>query len=200
MKRAAGQRLADGLVILLLIFALAGGWALKVSAENRTVPYDLDGLHLKLPSGGRIVEMENGVRSVDLTGSIGSTRFEVQNQPLQGAVSIPQALLAASDALTMERARIFTAYRTLEVDEVPLQGEVGLLVSYTFVEENPNALSQQLPVVMRGEDRLSFLGSGTPEAPGRLLIFTVQAEVSRFAEAQRQFRALCDSAWLEGGK
>lgn len=193
MKRAAGQRLADGLVILLVILALAGGWALKVSAESRTVPYLLDGLHLKLPSGWRIVEMENGVQSVELAGSFGATRFEVRNQPLQGVVSIPQALLAASDALTLERARTFSSYRTLEIDETPLLGEMGLLVSYTFVEEDPNALSQQLPVVMRGEDRLSLLA-------GHLLVFTVQAEGSRFAAAQKQFQALCSSAWLEGGQ
>lgn len=192
MKRAAGQRLADGLVILLVILALAGGWALKASAENRTVPYLLNGLHLKLPSGGRLAEIENGVQSVELAGSFGATRFEVRNQPLQGVESIPQALLAASDALTLERARTFSSYRTLEIDETPLLGEMGLLVSYTFVEEDPNALSQQLPVVMRGEDRLSLLA-------GNLLIFTVQAEQARFAAAQGRFQALCDSAWLEGG-
>jgi hypothetical protein len=192
MKRAAGQRLADGLVILLVILALAGGWALKVSAENQIVPYLLDGLHLNLSSGGRIASMENGVRSVELAGSFGATRFEVRNQPLQGVISIPQALLAASDALTLERARTFTAYHTLEVDETLLLGEIGLLVSYVFVEEDPNALSQQLPVVMRGEDRLSLLN-------GHLLIFTVQAEQSRFTAAQGRFQSLCDSAWLEGG-
>jgi len=192
MKRAAGQRLADGLVILLVILALAGGWALKVSAENQTVPYLLDGLHLNLSSGERIAGMVNGVRSVELAGSFGATRFEVRNQPLQGVISIPQALLAASDALTLERARTFTAYHTLEVDETLLLGEIGLLVSYVFVEEDPNALSQQLPVVMRGEDRLSLLN-------GHLLIFTVQAEQSRFAAAQGRFQSLCDSAWLEGG-
>jgi hypothetical protein len=192
MKRAAGQRLADGLVILLVILALTGGWALKVSAENQTVPYLLDGLHLNLSSVGRIAGIENGVRSVELAGSFGATRFEIRNQPLQGVVSIPQALLAASDALTLERARSFTAYHTLEVDETSLLGEIGLLVSYVFVEEDPNAFSQQLPVVMRGEDRLSLLN-------GHLLIFTVQAEQSRFAAAQRRFQSLCDSAWLEGG-
>jgi len=192
MKRAAGQRLADGLVILLVILALGGGWALKTSAQSQTVPYLLDGLRFNLPSG-RIAEMENGIRSVELAGSFGATRFEVRNQPLQGVESIPQALLAASDALTLERARTYTAYRTLEIDETPLLGEVGLLVSYTFVEENPNALSQQLPVVMRGEDRLCLLD-------GHLLVFTVQAEGSRFTAAQRQFRALCNSSQLEGGQ
>ncbi len=138
MKRAAGQRLADGLVILLVILALAGGWALKVSAENQTVPYLLDGLHLNLSSGGASPSMENGVRSVRTSRFLRCHSLRVRNQRFTGGrYRFSQALLAASDALTLERARTFSSYRTLEVDETLLLGETGLLVSYVFVEEDP---------------------------------------------------------------
>ncbi|HOG47391.1 MAG TPA: hypothetical protein PLB78_12205, partial [Anaerolineae bacterium] len=57
---------------------------------------------------------------------------------------------------------------------------------YAYVEDNANAFLQRLPVVMLGEDLVTY-------QQGRVYVISLQAPQDEFAEAQRRFQALLDS-------
>ncbi len=152
------DRLVDWIVVAMIVVALLAGWGVKAAAEGRTVMAEAGGLQLCYPAGWLRTEVEPPVllRVEEWLGPARSV-ITVQRRPLP---PVDNPLAAVQQALTLERARAWTAYRTLETDEnATIAGRTAGRIAFGYVEANPNPFLQTMPVVMYGEDYLIRAGS-----------------------------------------
>jgi len=152
------DRLVDWLVVAMIVIALLAGWGVKAAVEGRTVVAEAGGLQLRYPAGWLKVNAEPPVllRAEEWLGPARSV-ITVQRRPLP---AVENPLAAVQQALTLERARGWTAYRTLETDEnASIAGRPAQRVAFGYVEANPNPFLQTMPVVMYGEDYLIRAGN-----------------------------------------
>ncbi len=152
------DRLVDWILVAMIVVALLVGWGLKAAAEGRTVTAEVGGLKLRYPAGWLKTEAQPPVllRAEEWLGPARSV-ITVQRRPLP---PLDNPLAAVQQALTLERARAWTAYRTLETEEnASIGGRPAHRVAFGYVEANPNPFLQTMPVVMYGEDYLIRAGN-----------------------------------------
>ncbi len=152
------DRLVDWIVVAMIVVALLVGWGVKAAAEGRTVTVDAGGLTFRYPAGWLRTEAEPPVllRAEEWLGPARSV-ITVQRRPLP---SLDNPVAAVQQALTLERARAWTAYRVLETDEnATIAGRPAQRIAFGYVEADPNPFLQTMPVVMYGEDYLVRAGN-----------------------------------------
>lgn len=159
LKRQARRRdrLVDWLVVALVVVALLLGWGVKTAAEGRTAVAAVEGLTIRYPTGWLKSEVEPPVLlQVEEWLGLARSVITVQRRPMP---AVDNPLAAVEQALTLERARGRTAYRTLETEEhVAIAGRVAQRAAFAYVETDPNPFLQTMPVVMYGEDYLFPVG------------------------------------------
>lgn len=151
------DRLVDWLVVALVLVALLLGWGVKAAAAGRTAVVAVEGLTIRYPAGWLRTEVEPPVL-LQVEEWLGAARsvITVQRRPLP---AVDNPLAAVEQALTLERARGRTAYRTLETEaNVTVAGRITQRTSFAYVETDPNPFLQTMPVVMYGEDYLFPVG------------------------------------------
>ena len=181
------ERLASWIVVGVFVLALLLGLAVKTAAEGRTVVHEAEGLRLRYPAGWVKVSTDAPVLlQVEKLASPFRTALTLQRRPIPPEAEKP--LSAVQQALTLERARAWTAYRVLSVDDsATVDKRPALHVVFAYVESNPNPFLQTAPVVMLGEDYLFAVGE-------QVQIVTVTAAEANYSRAQRDFQAFLRSA------
>ena len=193
--RARAQR-RDRWVSLAMVgvFALALilGWVLKTAAQGRTTIGDAGETSVRYPSGWVHSDVEPPVlfKAQDLWATPFRTTLTLERRPVPTDTVSPLSYVQSS--LDLERGRTWTAYRNLQLDEPVSVGErTGMLVTFVYVEPNPNPFVETVPVVMQGEDYLFSVGE-------RVYVCTATAAKENSTQGRKALRALVRSLELPG--
>jgi len=157
-KAQQRDRLVEWIVVAITVAALLVGWGIQAAVEGRTATAEVEGLQLRYPAGWIKTNAEPPIllQAEEWLGPARSTVI-VQRRPLPAA---PNPLRAVQQTIALERARTWTAYRTLETDEAAtVAGRPAFRVAFAYVETNPNPYLETVPVVMYGEDYLIQVGN-----------------------------------------
>ncbi len=182
------EAVAEALVVGLVALGLLAGWVLKQYAERRTLVFSGERIIVSYPYGWTFSDQGEMVRFRDMRSGGIPAELAVRTAPMAGVTSITQTLAFEGDALILSRAAEMSAYRVLESDSrFQVQGQPALRIAYAFVHDDPDAFQQHLPVVMLGEDVLTYHRE-------HLIVFSLQAPEADYSAAQRRFYALVESA------
>jgi len=185
------DRWVSWLVIGVFLVALLLGWVVKAAAEGRTVAHEAGNLRVRYPAGWVRTEAEPPVllRVEDRWAAPFRTTLTLQRRPLPPDGEKPVGIV--QQALTLERARDWTAYRVLRMEEsASIEGRTGMRVTFAYVETNPNPFLETVPVVMYGEDFLFPVGD-------QVYIVTLTAAEANYARGQKALRAFLRSLQVE---
>jgi hypothetical protein len=143
-----GDRFAEITVVVVTVIALLVGWMFKSSVENRSVPFTSGAVSAALPTGWLESEGKDGdlVRVTDMSSSGFATTYKVKYAEVSKDVTYDQFASAETRGLGQN----LIAFRVLNQQQVTVNGKEAFEISYVFVESNPNAARQELPVVVRG--------------------------------------------------
>jgi hypothetical protein len=182
------DRWADWVVVGIVIVALLLGWALKVSAESRTLSYSNEGVTVRYPDGWLLDEKAGYIVKVsDPSSGLFRTTYTVQKQLVDAGVAETAALTSLLNNVSLSRAQTTTAYKLFQVDQVQVRGKAALKAAYVYVEEKPNPFRETVPVVVEGVD-YAFVEDGTA------YVFTLLAAEPNFAATEGRFMAFLESA------
>ncbi|MBN1955381.1 MAG: hypothetical protein JW900_10070 [Anaerolineae bacterium] len=171
------DRWADAAVIGLVIVALAVGLLLRNGVLSRTVAFTADTITGAYPVDWIRESSENHLLRVhDPRGGEFNTVLELYSRPLAAEAEVAMVL----DALAMERVGQVSNYRTLETDQVALDGNTATRRLFTYVYVDPNPFVDRLPVVVQGMDLALRDG-------GRVIVATLLAEADEFDAQQGRF-------------
>ena len=180
------DRWVSWIVVGVVVVALLLGWLVKTAAEGRAVSYEVDGTRVRYPVGWMRATVQPPVllQVEDRLAPSFRTTLTLQRRP------VPQSgrpLAAVQQNLALERARTWTAYRVLGVQEAAtIEGRTGMRVTFAYVETNPDPFLETVPVVMHGEDFLLPVGNG-------VYVVTLTAAEANYAQAQKHLRTLVRS-------
>ena len=190
-------------VVGVFALALILGWVLKMAAQGRSAVGDAGDTSVRYPSGWVRSETEAPVlfKAQDLWATPYRTTLTLERRPVPPDTVSPLSYVQSS--LDLERGRTWTAYRTLQLDEpVTVEGRElqqeelatgeerrGMLVTFVYVEPNPNPFVETIPVVMQGEDYLFSAGD-------YVYVSTVTAAKENITQGQNALRALVHSLTL----
>lgn len=189
-KAPPRDRWADWAVVGVVIVALLLGWALKVSAENRTLSYSNEGITVYYPAGWLLDKKSNyAIEVSDPNSGLFKTTYIVQKELVDAGASEMAALTSLLNNISLSRAQTTTAYKLFEVEEVQVRGQSAVKASFVYVEEKPDPFRETMPVVVVGADYAFVEG-------GQVYVFTLLAAESDFAAAEGRFLAFLESAKL----
>ena len=177
------------LMLGVFVLALALGWAVKTSAENRTVAFDQSGLRVRYPEGWVRVEAQPPAlfHVEDRTAAGYRSSLTIEMRPAPTGLKDP--LAAVQQSIALDRGSRWTAFRVLRVENnASMFGRSGTHVTFAFVETHPNPFLETVPVVMEGEDLLVANDD-------QVYVFTLTAAEPNFARTRAALRSLVQS-WL----
>jgi hypothetical protein len=187
-KVSPRDRWADWVVVGVVIVALLLGWALKVSAENKTLSYSNEGVTVHYPYGWLLDDKSGYIVKVsDPNSGLFRTTYIVQTGAIDAGVSETAALISLLNNVSLSRAQTTTAYKLFQVEEVQVRGKPAVKATYVYVEEKPNPFRETVPVVVEGVDYAFAEG-------GKVYVFTLLAAEPDFAAAEQHFAAFLESA------
>jgi hypothetical protein len=166
-----GDRFSELAVILLTVVALALGWWLKSSVENRSLAFSNDGITARTPIGW-LVEKPGGLevlQTTDRTASGFGTTYLIQKQAAQAQAKPADV----ASLLTLDRGNTLTGYRVLDQRDVLVQGRSAVEIEYVYVESAANLTHAVIPAVVHGLDYV-FVENG------KAVIITYRADQSRY--------------------
>ena len=181
------DRLATWLVLALVIVALLVGWALRVSAETRTISTRVDDLQLRYPEGWVKADVDGAMlfEARDPWATPAHSLITLERRPVASGVENAMGLLAQT--LSIQRGQEWTAYRVLETDaSADVKGGQGTVVRFAYIDASPNPFYDVAPVLMYGEDRLFQVGDN-------VYIVTAAAAEDNWPKVRRALDALVDS-------
>ncbi len=166
-----GDRFAELSVIVLTLVALALGWLLKSSVENRSLAFKNGGITAQTPAGW-IVEKPGGnviLHATDRTAAGFGTTYIIQQEAFPADTQPSQV----ASLLTLDRGNNLTGYRVLKQQEVLVQGQKATQIEYVYVESAANLTHAVMPAVVHGLDYI-FVKAG------QAVIVTYRADQSLF--------------------
>jgi len=166
--------------------ALAGGLLLRDSVESRVkVHAEASGLQFAYPDGWRL-DMRRAADGVFVARDPdGDVAFELRAVAIDPHVDDATSISQVAGSLALNRARELEAYRSFELSS---DGPTGA-GSFAFVTGAGNALQENIPVVLLGEDR--FVRKG-----GRVYVFTMHSTEAGRAVAAAKFDRFVQSTVL----
>ena len=152
-----GDRFAGLSVLLLTLLALAAGWLLKTSVENRSLAFQSGTISAQAPAGWLSFQpVGNQVLHVtDRTSKGFGTTYLIQVEAVPADVQAAQVV----SLVTLERGNALTGYRVLKQQEVLVQGRKAIEIDYVYVESASILNHAVIPSVVRGLDYI-FVNAG----------------------------------------
>jgi hypothetical protein len=154
---SSSERFAGWAVVLLTLVALAAGWLLKSSVENRSRSFMSGSTSAQAPAGWLVLNPEGNevLHITDRTSAGFGTTYLIQ---VEAVPADTQASQVAS-LITLERGNALTGYRVLNQQEVSVQGQPAIQIDYVYVESADNLNNAILPAVVHGLDYI-FIKTG----------------------------------------
>ena len=155
-----GDRFAGLFVVLLTLVALAAGWLLKSSVENRSLAFKSGNITAQTPAGWLTLNPDGNevLHITDRTSSGFGTTYLIQ---VEAVPTDAQASQIAS-LVTLERGSALTGYRVLNQQEVLVQGRKAIQIDYVYVESAANLNHAVIPAVVHGLDYI-FINANQAE-------------------------------------
>ncbi len=169
--RSLGDRFAELSVVIVTVVALALGWWLKSSVENRALPFSDAGITAQTPSGW-LVEKASGdevLHVTDRTTSGFGTTYIIQQMTVPADATMGQVV----SMVTLESGNSLTAFRVLKQQDVTIQNQKAVEIDYVYVESAANVTHAVYPAVVHGLDYVFV-------ANGKAVIVTYRADQSAF--------------------
>jgi hypothetical protein len=166
---SGGNRFAEISVLLLTLVALAAGWLLKSSVENRSQAFNNGKISAQAPAGWLALKPGGNevLHIVDRTASGFGTTYLIETEAVPADAQPGQIM----GLLTLERANSLTSYRVLSQQEVLVQGRKAIEIQYVYVESAANVTHAVIPAVVKGLDYVFMNG-------GQAVIVTYRADQS----------------------
>ena len=183
------DRWVNWIVLAVVVLGLGGGWAVKAAAEGRSTSFEVEGICGRYPAGWlRFLNVDPPTlfRATELFGPQNATNLTLQRRPMP---EHENPLHIVQENLALERARNWTAYRTLEAETAAsLGGRPGMRISFAYVQTNPDPAMEVVPVVVLGEDWIFASQDGQ-----WVFVATLTAAENEFPQAQKVLRSFVRS-------
>ena len=157
-KLSLGDRYAEWTVVLVTIVALLAGWLYMGSVENRSLPFDANGIQAAVPAGW--IQSEPVGNVLLQTQARASDGFQTTYMISKQLMTADSGKNEAVSLLTLKNGQELTAYRVLDQRKVMVGGREAYEIKYAYVEADTNVTHAQLPVVVRGVDYIFFNSEG----------------------------------------
>lgn len=167
-----GDRFAEITVVLVTIVALAAGWFYKSSVENASVPFEAEGITANAPKGW----LQSGANGEELLRTVdrNSSGFGATYVIRQVAISSEATTSEVASLVALEHAQNLLAFKMLDQQEViDINGRNAYMISYVFVESNPDVTHASVPSVVRGTDFVYLNGD-------RAIVVSFQADEKNY--------------------
>ena len=167
-----GDRFAEITVVLVTIVALAAGWFYKSSVENASVPFEAEGITADAPKGW----LQSGASGEELLRTVdrNSSGFGATYVIRQVAISSEATTSEVASLVALEHAQNLLAFKMLDQQEViDINGRNAYMISYVFVESNPDVTHASVPSVVRGTDFVYLNGD-------RAIVVSFQADEKNY--------------------
>jgi len=167
-----GDRFAEITVILVTVIALTAGWFYKSGLENASVPFEAEGISAQAPKGWLNYEPsgEELFRTVDRYSSGFSTTYVIR----QIAVTSEATTSEVASAVALGHAQDMLGFSMLDQQEVrDINGRNAYMITYAYVESNPDVTHAAIPSVVRGADFIYVSGE-------RAIVVSYQADEENY--------------------
>ncbi len=166
-----GDRFAELSVVILTVIALAFGWVLKTSVENRSLAFNNQGITAQTPKGWLVSKStgEEILHVTDRTAAGFGTTYIISEKTIAADTSAGQVV----SLISLEYGNALTAFRVLKQQDVTVAGRQATEIDYVYVESAANVTHAVIPVVVRGVDYV-FIDNG------KAVIVTYRADQSAF--------------------
>jgi len=167
-----GDRFAEITVILVTVIALTAGWFYKSGLENASVPFEAEGISAQAPKGWLNYEPsgEELFRTVDRYSSGFSTTYVIR----QIAVTSEATTSEVASAVALGHAQDMLGFSMLDQQEVrDVNGRNAYMITYAYVESNPDVTHAAIPSVVRGADFIYVSGE-------RAIVVSYQADEENY--------------------
>lgn len=152
-----GDRFAEITVILVTVVALAAGWFYKSSVENASVPFEAEGVSVQTPKGWLTSDSSNDelLRTVDKNSNGFGTTYVIR----QIAITSEATASEVASTVALDHAQNLLGFSMLDQQEVrDANGRNAYMITYAFVESNPDVTHAAIPSVVRGADFIYVSG------------------------------------------
>ncbi len=167
-----GDRFAEITVVLVTVLALAAGWFYKSSVENASVPFEAEGISAQAPKGWLNSDPSGDVlfRAVDRNSTGFGTTYLVR----QIAITSEATASEVASLVALDHAQSLLGFNMLDQQEVrDLNGRNAYMISYVYVESNPDVTHASIPSVVRGTDFVYLSGE-------RAIVVSFQADEDNY--------------------
>lgn len=180
-----GDRFAEITVVVVTLVALAAGWFYKSSVENASVPFEAEGIKAEAPKGWlqASVSGDELLHTIDINSSGFGATYVIR----QIVITSEATASEVASRVTLEQAQNLLAFRVLDQQEVrDMKGRNAYMVSYVFVESNPDLTHDEIPSVVRGMEFVYLNGE-------RAVVVSFQADDKNYESDLGRFYLFLES-------
>lgn len=174
------DRYAEILVLVVMLFAILGGLAIKQQSQSITWLFESRqaGISVRYPAGWLVQEGGGHIVTVrDPKARPFKTQFIISSIPTSPQTTTRNIL----DGVTLQRSNDLAAYRVLSIASTTLNGSNVAQVEFAYVDADPNPFIQRLPIVVRGVDLVLITSS-------RAIVVTFMSDSTTFEADRDQFQ------------
>jgi hypothetical protein len=190
------DRLSTLLTIAVTVVALMVGLLLRNGVESRTKAFQTsEGISVQYPAAWRLSSAESTpsgviVQARDVNAQDFPTTLELRTVAVEPTATDEDALGLAAGQVALNRAQNLADFKMFDIlTGQTVKGLPGATTSFVFVNTSGNALQEDLPVVVLGDDILVRKG-------GTVYVFSLLSSEENRPQSMAMLRAFVDSAQL----
>jgi hypothetical protein len=155
-KPSLGDRYSDWAVIVVTLVAVLLGWLLMSNVQSRSIPFDTGGVKGQMPAGWLTNQADKGVvlHTTELGGSGFGTTYQLEVLPVASGANPAEV----ASLYSINRAQNLNTVRVLDQQDVTVNGQNGVKVTYAYVDASSDLTRVDVPVVIRGVDYIFVAG------------------------------------------
>lgn len=144
---------ADLMVLVLLVAALLGAWAIRGQQLAATTPGGIPGLGLVVPAGSLTVPSEEGYAATTPSGiAVKARELALAEAPVIGAPSptgnVTGTLTLIASSWTLSQATETSLFRVVESQTIEVAGQQAIVQEYMYVDtDNTSLYSNELQII-----------------------------------------------------